>query len=319
MYQTAKPLFLFCETPLHAGTGSDLGIIDLPIQRERHTGFPKIESSSLKGSLRDAFERNQNPQSIPGNNYTELVHRTFGFDGSSDKELTKDGSFFADKKSREFTGCISVSDARLLLFPVKSQQGVFAWITCPRVANRFIDEIREYCPDIDNTSLEIVKENTTGVKSTVRLANDEVALEEYIFPGIQGSKSVEQLGAFLAGNLFKDPGTYWADKLTKDIVVLSDDDFADFVQFSTEVITRNKIDNETGTVSETALFTVEYLPSESLLYSLVMFAPEFRKNGLTQKEVRNFFHSNQPAIFQIGGNASLGKGIVRTTNNLKNK
>ena len=34
-----------------------------------------------------------------------------------------------------------LSDARLLLFPVKSMKGVFAWITCPRVLNRFISEL----------------------------------------------------------------------------------------------------------------------------------------------------------------------------------
>lgn len=35
MFQTSKPLFFICETPLHAGSGSDLGIVDLPIQREK--------------------------------------------------------------------------------------------------------------------------------------------------------------------------------------------------------------------------------------------------------------------------------------------
>ena len=56
MFQKSIPLFLVCESPLHAGSGSELGIIDLPIQRERHTNFPKIEGSSLKGCIREAFE-----------------------------------------------------------------------------------------------------------------------------------------------------------------------------------------------------------------------------------------------------------------------
>jgi len=56
MFQISKPLFLICETPLHAGSGDSLGIVDLPIQREKHTSFPKIEASSLKGALREAFE-----------------------------------------------------------------------------------------------------------------------------------------------------------------------------------------------------------------------------------------------------------------------
>jgi CRISPR-associated protein Cmr4 len=56
MYKKAKTFFMVLETPLHAGSGADLGIVDLPIQRERHTGIPKIEASGLKGCIREAFE-----------------------------------------------------------------------------------------------------------------------------------------------------------------------------------------------------------------------------------------------------------------------
>jgi CRISPR-associated protein Cmr4 len=286
------------------GTGSDLGIIDLPIQRERHTGYPKIESSSLKGSLREAFERK------PGISQ-EQVHRTFGFDSDSANGLASAGQFFADKKNQQFSGCIAVTDARLLLFPVKSQKGVFAWITCPRVVSRFVEEMREYCK-INDEMLNPLHSGLTGENSNV-LDGDKVGLEEYIFERFTESEEVSNMGGFLASYLFPDPSNYWADKLTKDIVVVSDDDFADFVQHSTEVITRNKIDNETGTVSDTALFTEEYLPSESLLYSLAMFAPEFsnKQGKMTEADVQKFFNLNLPPVFQIGGNASLGKGIVR--------
>jgi len=58
MFKKALPFFIHVITPLHAGTGQELGIVDLPIQRERHTGFPKIEASGLKGSIREVFEEN---------------------------------------------------------------------------------------------------------------------------------------------------------------------------------------------------------------------------------------------------------------------
>ncbi len=35
-------LYLYTETPLHAGVGSGLSSIDLPIQRERTTQYPMI-------------------------------------------------------------------------------------------------------------------------------------------------------------------------------------------------------------------------------------------------------------------------------------
>ena len=47
-----KILYLFTRTPLHVGAGASVGAIDQPIQRERHTGFPIIPGSSIKGVLR---------------------------------------------------------------------------------------------------------------------------------------------------------------------------------------------------------------------------------------------------------------------------
>ena len=43
MFKQAKPLFLIVETPLHAGSGSDLGIVDLPIQRENTPTTRKLK------------------------------------------------------------------------------------------------------------------------------------------------------------------------------------------------------------------------------------------------------------------------------------
>lgn len=305
MYKTSEPLFLFCETPLHAGSGNDLGIIDMPIQRERHTGFPKIESSSLKGSLREAFERKATTSDTQ-----EKIHRVFGFDNASaDKSLTTGNGAFANKKDQDFSGCIAFTDARILLFPVKSHTGIFAWITCPRVVSRFISEMKEYCK-LSDAELATLQANTTGSGSKV-YKNGSVGLEEYIFEGITEEQKVTDFGKWIAKKLFIN-NNYWSTKLETDIVVLSDDDFADFVQHSTEVITRTKIDNETGTVSDTALFTEEYLPAESLMYSIVIFAPEFKLNGMKENEVQQFYTCTLPEIFQIGGNATLGKGIVRT-------
>ena len=52
----ATPLYLYTETPLHAGVGfvGD-GPVDLPIQREPVTGYPMMRSSTLKGTLRASF------------------------------------------------------------------------------------------------------------------------------------------------------------------------------------------------------------------------------------------------------------------------
>ncbi len=115
---------------------------------------------------------------------------------------------------------------------------------------------------------------------------------------------------------------YWKEKIKKDVVILPDNDFTDFVNLSTEVITRIKINNETGTVQTGALFTEEYLPSETIMYSLALTTPIFKENGQKgvfkaeddkseEELVMDYFANGMPEIIQIGGNATIGKGLAR--------
>jgi CRISPR-associated protein Cmr4 len=48
-------ILLHALTPLHVGTGQAVGNVDLPIAREKATGFPIVPASALKGVLRDYF------------------------------------------------------------------------------------------------------------------------------------------------------------------------------------------------------------------------------------------------------------------------
>jgi CRISPR-associated protein Cmr3 len=48
-------ILLHALTPLHVGTGQAVGNVDLPIAREKATGFPIVPASALKGVLRDNF------------------------------------------------------------------------------------------------------------------------------------------------------------------------------------------------------------------------------------------------------------------------
>lgn len=302
MFQLARPLFLTCETPLHAGSGDSLGIVDMPIQRERHTSFPKIEASSLKGALREAFEE-MHISTNPKRDHPDIL-KAFGPDS--------DGS--------DHAGALGFTDARLLLFPVKSMKGVFAWITCPKALQQFSEDIKLAI------GLEVSDIPSPSAGDAVPLGTDELAfgdnyvLEEYTFT--KGAKATSQIGGkdlatWLADNLFP-ANSYWHTKAQKDILVLSDDDFKDFVNLSTEVITRTRIANETGTVQSGALFTEEYLPAESVLYSLVLASPEFvkkgnKRNGKAEEMMKIFTDGiAQLRVIQLGGNATLGKGILRT-------
>ena len=303
MFKQAKPLFLIVETPLHAGSGNDLGIVDLPIQREKHTDYPKIEASGLKGSIREIFDAQGNKSE------TDLV--------------------FGPEQGDLHAGALGFTDARLLLFPVKSVKGVFAYVTCPAVLERFKYDLSICQPNIEFVD-DLSDSNAVTTKSGLIVKDNKIVLEEYTF-AVSQNKECDAIADWITENVLpKDPGyNYWRDKMKRDMVVLTDDDFRDFVTLSTEVIARTKIDSETGTVAKGALWYEEYLPTDSILYSLALTTPIFKENdtdkGIFQltdqdkeekrdesEKVMDFFVDGLPNVIQIGGNATVGKGIVRT-------
>ena len=111
-------LFIHALTGLHPGGGTALGVVDLPVQRERHTDWPIISGSSLKGVMRAECTRD--------NWEDKDVLAAFGPE-------TKDAS--------DHAGAVAFSDARILAFPVRSLTGVFAWVTCPAVLNRLSRDV----------------------------------------------------------------------------------------------------------------------------------------------------------------------------------
>lgn len=60
MATTFKAYFIQCVTNLHAGSGdANYGIIDKLVQRDPVTNYPTIHASSLKGGLREHFEKHE--------------------------------------------------------------------------------------------------------------------------------------------------------------------------------------------------------------------------------------------------------------------
>lgn len=206
-----------------------------------------------------------------------------------------------------------------MLFPVKSVQGVFAWITCPFVLERFRNDLKlakKGEPSVLNNLDNI--EYTVPSSSGLIVKDNRIILEEYLFK-ITPDENCTKLCQWLAENILPDNAEYkfWRGKMTKDVVVLSNTDFRDFVTLSTEVIARTKIDSKTGTVDKNVggLWYEEYLPSDSILYALVLATPIFSKDtGMFSNEgrVMTFFEKGLPRVIQIGGNATLGKGLVHT-------
>jgi CRISPR-associated protein Cmr4 len=294
MYQQKKLFYLHCETPLHAGSGSDLGIVDLPIQRERATGFPKIEASSLKGAVREHFFRSQDKDG------RKMISRVFG---------PAPDAVDANKTA----GCITFTDASLLAMPIRSAAGVFAYVTCPGLLRRWYRD-----SGLDTQGIPSVEKNHALVTNGTNLIPDGtsvIVLEEFTFHTEKQDvlDSIYQLAKLMF------PNDSLMDKLLGDLVILNDEDFSYFAENATEVVTRIRISQETGTVEPGALWTEEYLPMESILYSVVLASAEFvankEANKLSAASVMDYINKqlSEAPRFQLGGNATLGKGHLKAT------
>lgn len=364
MFKTAIPMFFRVETPLHVGSGQDLGVVDLPIQREKHTGYPKVEASGLKGSIREVFEefvetlaekyRLNNDVKL-WEHYKDILETEDASNkpliGKIENELENkqrnNGNFFDEMKKYivyplfgpenggDFAGALGFSDARIFLFPVKSVKGVFALITCPNVLKRLKRDLEILQLPSKSTFKEKRKKIVETIENIGKPTNEEfigfpddlfvdedkkrIVLEEYTF--VKKERTRKQISFNDYKDLFKSIGV--EDELIGKIVILSDDDFKDFVTLSTDIVTRTKIDNATGTVARGQLFTEEYLPPETMMYFIIFASPifansdenVFKGSGESSKAkaetVMNIFMDILPDIIQIGGNATLGKGIVK--------
>lgn len=304
MINTTRTLYLYVETPLHAGTGSGLSSIDLPIQRERTTQYPMIQGSGIKGKLRSIAEDMVDRKVSTLTN--ERVTIMFG--------PKEDGS--------EHAGALIAGDARVLLFPVRSLSGVFAYTTSYDVLGRFKRDNERNDRELPWKVPSLIESDppTALVTSKSQVsASDTVVLEEFSFRA-QESPEANQIADWIAAHAFPVTYDYWQEKLKRSLVILPDNDFRDFVLYATEIITRVRIDREKKTVARGALWTEEHLPSDTLLY-VPMYATNSRKTKankddatITADDILQSaidLENNQGGYIQLGGDETVGRGLVR--------
>jgi CRISPR-associated protein Cmr4 len=282
-------LFIYVETPLHAGTGRGLGAVDLPIQRERTTGYPIVQASSLKGRLRAAAKGN-----LPDNEWKAI----FGPETNN---------------ASDHAGALSTGDARILLFPVRSLAGVFAWTTSVDALARFRREAQMVGLSVDWELPAEPDRNTILVSGNALIAGGSVVLEEFSFtPDTDQADKVRAIGQWLADNALPQTGyDYWKQALPNKLCILPEDAFRDFVLYGTEVQTHIKLDPDKKTVQTNALWTTESLPVDTLLYAPLM-ATKSRASSvdLSGQEVLAKVKGLRLVYTQLGGDETTGQGMV---------
>jgi CRISPR-associated protein Cmr4 len=276
-------------------------MVDLPIQRERHTGFPVIPGTAIKGVLRDLAERT-----------------------SSDKKAIAD-VFGPEAGSGDLHGgALSITDARLLLFPVRSLEGVFVWVTCPLVLMRLKRDLES--GRIHGLTLPSLGQDGLKTGHAIRgkrsaLTGSPLVLEEYDFQWLDGNDqqtALDELATELAKFL---PETFeyqpYRERLSTHLVIVSDEDFTHLVTTATEVVTRIKLNERKTTTGDGGnMWVEEFLPSDCVFYALALAMPPRSGNANSSIQeadgVLNFLRDNiRPDLIQIGGDETVGRGWMR--------
>src|SRR5690606_21352281 len=130
------------------------------------------------------------------------------------------------------------------------------------------------------------------------------------------SEVVREIAAELASRALpeRDGYDFFRHKLSRDLVMLSDTDFAHFVNYSTLVEPHVRINSATGTADNHGLFYTENLPPESLLIAPLL-ASQTRTGGKDDSfdalevmcKIKNAIDGR---LLQIGGDATTGRGLV---------
>ncbi len=259
-------LGFLAETSVHPGSGRSMGVVDLPVAREAATDYPLIVGSSLKGALRSHAEQKG----------MEDVEGLFG--------------------EQDRAGQLVVSDARILLLPVRSLTGAYRWVTCPHVLERFRR-------DLGRAGLAAAFEVPSVEPQHVLAASSDGAalfLEEREFKvgGPVPDPVVEAIGRLIRHEETRN-------RLPKQIAILHDDDFAYFARYGLSIQARNVLDDEKKTSRN--LWYEETLPPDTVLYALVA-----ARTGTVRATLEALVGDADPYL-QVGGNETVGHGWMAVT------
>lgn len=265
-------LYLFTRTPLHVGAGASVGAIDQPVQRERHTGFPVIPGSSIKGVLRDHI-----------------------FPGAEEGKHPDADKFFGkgSKGTDASAGHLSFGEARLVAFPVRSAKGAFALAVSPLTLRRLA---RDAGWDIKVPEMPADMHCLAGSKIVVP-GKSAVVLEEYRFQvgGDFPPDWEQQLTGLLTDAVLGGAAGRF--------VLLSDGDLSHFAVNACQVNQHVRIDDQTGTADGGGLFNEETVPSEALFYAALT---RLRGDGASNPV---FDKLATEQLVQFGGDGTTGLGF----------
>ena len=211
MFQNKAVVFFYAVSPVHMGAGTATGIIDNPIQRERHTGHPCFAGSGIKGAVRHG------------------VHSL----GCDPKKMAR---IFGPPNGDLHAGAVSFGDAQIVVFPVRSLKKGYVYATCPQALARARRLLGAAEIGTSWTDCNDVPEGHCTLANRELLTDDKLHLEAFEYYSTL-EEALGDLATDLAAKALPDGESYdfFRRKLASDLVILSDTDFGYFVEHATLV------------------------------------------------------------------------------------
>ncbi|MDC0994073.1 type III-B CRISPR module RAMP protein Cmr4, partial [bacterium] len=214
----------------------------------------------------------------------------------------------ADDQANENAGSLVLTDARLVCLPVRSLTGTFAWVSCPMALRRLqADAAMAAQTTLQNLTIPAPElEEALLSQSGVLNAAESVYLED-----LKLEPTVDAVVSAWAEHLANVLGL--GDEFKQRFVIIHDDLFQFLCTTALEIRARIRLQAESKTTAGGALWYEEALPPESILSGVVWCDQVFGAN-LTPKQLLDSYcgaNGDAPSHFQMGGDASTGKGVVR--------
>lgn len=287
---TTQLVYVHALSPMRVGVSQGAGVIDLPVIREKHTGWPYLPGSSVKGVLRDSC--------------TEA--------GESDDGIRIVFGPQADKASEvDQAGGVTFADIRIMFLPVRTFAGSFAWVTSPHVLARWqrdsLSPVSELAPvpSVEDQQITLPSELASRTLAT----GEHVILEDLRLLRMI-DETVSPLLNQIARDCFED--NWWRDFFLSHTGIVSDTTFTYLSKTGMEITARNRIEDETKIVAQGQLWWEEAVPAETIFGGIL--TPT--KQGLDsyqgdREKLLHVVRKGVQNVVQIGGSATVGRGLAR--------
>ena len=300
MFEKTAAVFLYAVSPVHMGAGQAVDVIDNPIQRERHTQHPCFAGSGIKGAVRHSYA------ALGGKK--EDIDLLLGPDSGS---------------STLHAGAISFGDAQMLALPVRSLKGGYVYATCPQALAR-AQRLLALTGSAPAWPVLALEDGQCLFANPALLSDDKLHLDKKLHLeafeySAKASNETAQIAADIARRALPQDAAYrfFAEKLSSDLVVLSDTDFGYFAKHAMLVEPHVRINAETGTADDGGLFYTENLPPESLLIAPLMASQTRSGKPEEHLQAEEVLAKIRPLLdgrlLQLGGDATTGRGLVVAT------